>query len=154
MTVYLKKKKLLSDFFGYLAVFIVAAFALFFLLKDNDVLNLLFIVIIIVVSMISCFIGFVSNLITLLWRPKVMVKIDENGLILRLTKIDRKAGLITWNEILKIDQSTDNMNKPAIRISLKENRNGQYLYYITFNKIDIPIQDLLSEMIEYHEKYK
>lgn len=98
---------------------------------------------------IAGIIGAIVNLFHLL-RMKVALNLSEEGVLINLTKAYRRAGLIGWNEISKIEKSTDNMNKPAVRITLKDHKKGEYQFYLPCKQLGVKQSELLDSLIQYY----
>lgn len=95
--------------------------------------------------------------ILFLSADNLLIRIDEQGITLNLNKKYRKAGLMTWNSIASIESSTDNMNKPAIRISLRGHIQGMYQFYITTpnaKNTGVPLPQILDTIMSYYTANK
>jgi predicted PurR-regulated permease PerM len=95
-------------------------------------------------------IGAIVNLFHLLRGQKTALTLSEQGVFISLTKAYRRAGLIGWNEISKIEKSTDNMNKPAVRITLKDHKKGEYQFYLPCKQLGVKQSELLDSLIQYY----
>lgn len=93
----------------------------------------------------------------LLIPEKLMIRMDEQSILLNMNKASRKAGLIGWSDISGIIHSSDNMNKPAIRISLEGHIHGVYQFYITKHdskKMGLRLNELFDTIMTYYNTNK
>lgn len=158
---YSKKKILLSLWISVLVLMILAPISLYIIDYANNTRNP---EVLIVISILFLFPGAVIAAICLLKfvylllvPEKLMLRIDEQGILLNMNKTCRKVGLIGWNEIANIINSTDNMNKPAIRISLVGHVKGMYQFYITkqdTRKMGLPMNELFETIEAYYNANK
>lgn len=158
---YSKKKILLSLWISVLVLMILVPVSLYIIDYANNTRNP---EALIVIPLLFFFPGavvaaiYLLKYIYLLLIPeKLLLRIDEQGILLNMNKTCRKAGFITWKEIANIIHSTDNMNKPAIRISLAGHVNGMYQFYITkqdTKKMGLRMNELFDMIMTYYNANK
>lgn len=158
---YSKKRILLSFWISILVLMVLIPINLYIIDYANNTENPEAIVVMPILfffpGAIAASIYLLKFIYLLLVPEKLMLRIDEQGILLNMNKACRKAGLICWNEIANIINSTDNMNKPAIRISLTGHIKGMYQFYITkqdAKKMGLPVTELLEMIMTYYNANK
>lgn len=162
MEFYYSKKKIFTSLLIWLIVLIVLILAIAFLfsyIDENSNPEPLVVIPLIFLLPITTVVSFgVVRFTYLLLRPeKLMMRLDEQGILLQMNKASKSAGLIDWNEISSIIRSSDNMNKPAIRISLGGHIKGMYQFYITtpdMKKMGLGLTELLDTIMTYYNANK
>lgn len=153
-----KKKKIFTTILRSLFILIVLVSALAFIFNyingNKDTGPLLIIPILLLLPAAIAVSIYMLRLVYQLLKPeKLLLRIDEQGILLYLNKGYRKAGLIGWNKISNITTSTDNMNLPAIRISLEGHINSVYQFYITTpdaKKMGLPLAEVFDTIMAYY----
>lgn len=162
MEFYYSKKKILTS--SLIALISLVALILAFLfivdytnqMKDAEVLVVIAIIFVFPFALVAgfCLLRFTYLLMI---PEKLMIRMDEQGILLNMNKACRKAGLIPWNEITSIIHSSDNMNKPAIRVSLVGHINGVYQFYITKHdskRMGLQMNELFDTIMSYYTTNK
>lgn len=162
MELYYSKKKILSSFLISLISLVALGLITLFIIdyanqiEDAEVLVVMAILFLFPAALVAgiCLLRYTF---LLLIPEKLMIRMDEQSILLNMNKASRKAGLIGWNEISGIIHSSDNMNKPAIRISLEGHINGVYQFYITkrdSKKMGLPLNELFDTIMTYYNTNK
>lgn len=154
MEFYYSKKRIFNTFIIRLLLFVTftSPIILFFsyTFKDEGVeMILLFSLFFLVpASMVLAFL-LLRSLYFLIMPNRLIVTVNKEGISLYTNKKYKATGVIKWSEISYIKESTDNMNRPAIRITLKGHIHGQYLFYFSSKdakKTEHSVEEVLELM--------